>query len=93
VARVRYSDCATRDLRDIADWITAEARLERAAEYLAQLRVTVADLEIFPESGSLRRSRFGVVRILTFERRIVVLYRLKRGQVTVVRVLYGGLQW
>jgi plasmid stabilization system protein ParE len=45
---------------------------------------------MFPERGTLRDDLEPGLRLLGFERRAVILFRVLRTEVEVIRVLYGG---
>lgn len=64
---------------------------ERAIGYVRRIRAWCEKLKAFPEAGHPRDDLRPGVRILGFERRVVVVYTLlPSGDVEIGRVFYGG---
>ena len=78
------------DLAAIYDFIADDAGARIADGYLQRLAVAIGALGSFPERGSLRPEIGEAVRSLGFERRVTLLFRLRKNEVEVLRVLYGG---
>jgi toxin ParE1/3/4 len=55
-----------------------------------RLIAACAGLTQFPERGMAQDDIAPGIRILGFERRVVIAYRVRAGEVEIVRVLYGG---
>jgi toxin ParE1/3/4 len=83
---------AADDLTAIYDYIAEQSGSpERAIGYLRRIREWCDRLKEFPESGRARDDLRPGVRIITFERRVVIAYTiLPSGSVEIGRVLYGG---
>lgn len=64
---------------------------ERAIGYIRRIRAACEKLKTFPEIGRLRDDLRSGVRVLSFERRVVIAYMvLPSGDVEIGRVFYGG---
>lgn len=64
---------------------------ERAIGYVRRIRMRCEKLKAFPELGRRRDDLRSGVRILGFERRVVIVYAvLPSGDVEIGRVFYGG---
>ncbi len=90
LVKITFSALATADLEEIADYITSGAGASVALGYLARLRIAVNGLADFPEMGVPRPEIAQDVRLLSFERRVAVLYRTDKDNVLILRVLSGG---
>lgn len=56
--RVRLTDTAKQDLRDIAFWIADQSKdIRTARQFVAELRSECKKLELFPEAGSFPKDR------------------------------------
>ncbi|MGX9961769.1 type II toxin-antitoxin system RelE/ParE family toxin [Roseomonas sp. F4] len=91
--RLEFTRAARQDLFELQDQIIAEGGEARALAYLDRLMRRCATLEVFPEAGRPRGTHG--TRSLAFERRVVMIYRLRGEAVRILRVLYGGrdLPW
>ena len=61
-----------------------------ALGYLARLRIAMNGLGDFPEMGAPRPEIAQDIRLLAFERRVSILYRIYNANVLILRVLSGG---
>lgn len=90
--RVEFSASADADLRELYDYIAADAGKERALGYVTRVTTRVAAvLETFERSGSWY-SRSRGLRMISVEKRVVFLYRVQPDRVVTLRVLYAGRQ-
>jgi toxin ParE1/3/4 len=83
---------AEADLTELYHYIAEQSGSpERAIGYIRRIREACELLMIFPERGRLRDDLRPGVRVLGFERRVVIVYMvLPSGDVEVGRVFYGG---
>jgi len=88
--RVEFSPEALADLLDLYDYIAARSGPERAMGYLNRIEDYCRDLTTFPERGTRRDDLRPGLRVLGFERRAVIAFRLTADTVTILRILYGG---
>ena len=86
---VAFHPLAFADLEALDDFIARDSP-ERAASFVGRIRQFCESLAEFPERGRLREDFGAGIRTLSFERRIVVAYRLERRAVVVLRVFYAG---
>lgn len=80
---------AEADLNAIDDFIAQESP-ERAFAFVQHIRHRCAILADFPELGRERTDLHPGLRILSFDRRVVVAYVLHDERVEIARVLYRG---
>jgi toxin ParE1/3/4 len=81
---VEFSPEALADLLDLYDYIAIRDGAERAIGYIGRIEDCCRSLASFPERG-IRR-----LRILGFERRAVIAFRIATNAVTILRIMYGG---
>lgn len=85
--RVRVLRQAAEDLDAISIYVESEAGSAIADAYDSRIRAKIATLASFPNRGT-QRPEFGAgVLSITFEGRILILYRVERDHVAVARVL------
>jgi toxin ParE1/3/4 len=80
------------DLTELYRYIAEQSGSpERAIGYIRRVRAACEKLKTFPEVGRSRDDLRPGVRVLGFERRVVIVYTvLSSGDVEIGRVLYGG---
>jgi toxin ParE1/3/4 len=83
---------AEADLIELYHYIAGQSGShERPIGYIRRIRASCEKLKAFPESGRRRDDLRPGVRILGFERRVVIVYMvLPSGDVEIGRVFYGG---
>ena len=86
---VVFSESATDDLISIYDHV-AEADANRALAYVERIRSYCSGLADFPERGTRREDIRPNLRVIGFERRIVIAFAVTAQSVTIYRILYGG---
>lgn len=87
---VVYSKRAESDFVSIYRYIVMKSNPERAAAYTARIRAFCKSLETFPERGESWGNVVSGLRVVGFERRVSIAFRVAIDRVTIVRVLYGG---
>jgi toxin ParE1/3/4 len=88
--RVRLSDPAIADLKDIADWIGDRADEDVGEAYVRRIEAHCGRLSDFPRRGRPRDEFASGVRSIAFERRATILYRIEGDEVIIVSVVYAG---
>lgn len=78
---------ARSDLFAIYDWITAQADPGTAYAYTSRIEAFALRLRYFPNRGTPRADLGLGLRSVTFERRVIVVYRVGQGEVFIVRLL------
>ena len=86
---VVFHPLAFEDLDALDDFIARDSP-ERAAAFVDRIRQFCASLVEFPERGRLREDFGAGIRTLSFERRVVVAYKVQRRTVLSLRVFYAG---
>ena len=92
MAEIRFSPAALADMQDIKTYITEELGSEQAAlRTVSRILARIRQLEAFPELGAALSA---VVELEVPYRYLVcgnylAFYRIDRGDVQIIRVLYG----
>lgn len=88
--RIRFAPEARRDLEDLYLYIAEEAGPDRALAYVERIEKFCLGFADFPQRGILRDDLFPGLRIVGFERRISVAFKVVADTVIFYRFLYGG---
>lgn len=86
---VFFHPLAFDDLDDLDDFI-AQDSAERAFAFVRRIRQFCRQLGEFPERGRRREELGEEVRTLSFERRVVIAYRIEGRTAHILRVFYAG---
>jgi toxin ParE1/3/4 len=89
-AKITFRPQAETDLFDLYHYIAQESGFELAGQYIDRIEEACLALATFPERGRKRDDIRPGLRILGFERRASLVFQVKRTEVVVIRVLYGG---
>ena len=87
--KVAFRPHAAADLDQIDDFIAKDSP-QRAAAFVQRIRQHCESLQDMPESGPSRGDLGRGVRILPFERRAVIAYRIVGTGVEILRIFYAG---
>ncbi|MBY5836884.1 type II toxin-antitoxin system RelE/ParE family toxin [Rhizobium leguminosarum] len=87
--KVVFRPRAEKDLLDIYAFIAADNSIA-AMEFIRRLRQICHGLEDMPERGAPREDFAPGVRILVFERRVTIAYRVVKDRVQILRLFYAG---
>ena len=90
IYEVRFSKRSLSDLISIYEYISAQSDSSRARAYFERIRDYCLTLNTFPQRGTSYDHVSQGVRVVRFERRVSIAFRIKGGTVTIIRVLYGG---
>lgn len=91
---VRLRAQAHQDIKNIFDWIVSESNYPSIAEKLANRIYDICEtLGEFPMKGRARDDLKQGARILAFERKAVIVYRVMPDEVEVLNIFYGGRDW
>lgn len=85
-----FSEEAEADLLDLYDYIADHDGAERAIGFIDRIAECCHSLESFPKRGRSRDDIRPGLRMLGMERRVTIALKIESGQVTIVRILYGG---
>lgn len=72
------------------DYIAERDGAVRALGYISRIEARCRGLADFPQQGVQRNEIRPGLRVLGFERRAAIAFRVADEDVTVLRVLYGG---
>ena len=91
---VRLRAQAHQDIKDIFDWIVSESNYPSIAENLVnRIYARCETLGDFPLKGRSRNDLQKGLRILAFERKAIITYRVLADEVEVTNIFYGGRDW
>ncbi len=89
-AELSFHPQAEADLAALFRWIEAEAGADVADRYLARIEAKCATLTAYPNRGSPREDLGAAIRTQSFERRLVIAYRVELDQVVILAVAHGA---
>lgn len=87
---VSFRPLAESDLLGLYRYITAESGSKVAGDYIDRIEAACNALSIFPERGLRRDDIRKGLRVLGFERRAAIIFQVRKSEVVIVRILYGG---
>ena len=91
--RVVLARTALNDLTRIGRWIIEAGAPQTGQRYVARIKVRLAKLGDAPEAGRPYGFSDPGLRIIGYERRVMIAYRIEKTRIIVVRVFYGGQNW
>ncbi|MGZ8362791.1 MAG: type II toxin-antitoxin system RelE/ParE family toxin [Caulobacteraceae bacterium] len=81
---------ALQDLANLSDFIVEASGFSAALRYLKRIEARCHRISAAPRAGKSRDDLAPGLRIVTFERRAVIAYRIVEERVQIVGVFYGG---
>ena len=87
---VVFTPEAQDDLFGLYDYIAERSSPERARRYIQRIEKTCMSLRTFPERGTLRADLRPGLRVMGFEKRVAIAFRVGPDSVAILRILYGG---
>ncbi|MFI5022875.1 MAG: type II toxin-antitoxin system RelE/ParE family toxin [Alphaproteobacteria bacterium] len=87
---ISFRPLAEADLFGLYRYIAEEAGHEVAGAYIDRIEAACMALETFPERGTRRDDIRPGLRTMGFERRVTIVFQVKRAEVVIVRIFYGG---
>ena len=88
---VRFLATANADVKAIFDWIAdSSSNRDVAAKFIGRIFDRCDGLSDFPEQGIARSDLSPGLRLLPFERKAAIFYRITRDEVQITKVLYRG---
>ena len=88
--KIVFTPEARDDLFDLYDYIAERSSSKRALGYIQRIEKSCMSLQTFPERGILREDLRPGLRVMGFERRVLIAFRVNSGSVAILRILYGG---
>ena len=86
--RVDWHVLARADLFDIYDWIADRADPETAYAYTSRIEQRCETLSSFPHRGTPQHGLEPGLRTITFERRVLIAYRVEQERVLILRLIH-----
>ena len=77
----------------IFDYVTSVAGISVATNYVYRIETFITNLDIASERGQLRGDIRSGLRVVGFEKRLVVAFRVDESRVTILRVFARGQNW
>jgi len=87
---VRFREAAIEDLRAMYDYIADAAGHTRAFGFISRVEEHCKGLALLPLRGRASDDLSPGIRILVFERRVTIAYRVDDIGVRIVRIFYAG---
>jgi toxin ParE1/3/4 len=91
--KVIQSKTANRDIIAIYFRIAEMAGHSIAERYVDRIEKYLANFDLASERGTLRDDLMPGLRIIGFERRVIIAFTVNDTQVSILRVFYGGKDW
>lgn len=88
--RIVWEQSARTDLLAHYDWIADLVDPDTAFSYTSRVEAFVEKLRYFPNRGTPRFGLARGLRTVTFERRLIIGYRVEGNDVIVLRVIHGA---
>jgi toxin ParE1/3/4 len=88
--RVSFRPTAESDLLRLYEYIVREASFERAAGFIDRIEEFCLSLQTSPLRGTRRDDIRSGLRVVGFERRVTIVFQVRKAEVAIVRVLYAG---
>ncbi|MDE2111478.1 MAG: type II toxin-antitoxin system RelE/ParE family toxin [Alphaproteobacteria bacterium] len=88
--RISFRPLAEADLFGLYDYIAEQSGLEVAGTYIDRIEAACRQLETFPERGMRRDDIRQGLRTIGFERRATIVFQVKKAEVVIARIFYGG---
>jgi toxin ParE1/3/4 len=88
--KVTFRPTAEADLLRLYDYIVGESGAHVAEGYINRIAAACLALGAFPHRGRARADVLPGLRTIGFERRVLIVFQIKRSVIEIKRVLYGG---
>lgn len=88
--KVVFRPTAEDDLINLYDYIAEHGGRKAAGDYIDRIEALCLSLRQAPLRGTPRDDIKPGLRIIGFERRAVIAFRVVRSEVVIVRIFYGG---
>ena len=87
---VVFTPEAQDDLFGLYDYIADRSSPTRALRYIERIELTCMTLHTFPDRGTRREDLRPGLRVMGFERRVLIAFQVCSDSVAILRILYGG---
>jgi toxin ParE1/3/4 len=90
---IRFRPHAEDDLIGLYDYVARERGRGVAAAYLDRIEAACRGLATFPQRGTRRDDIRPGLRTIGFERRVTIAFQVRKTDVVIVRIFYGGREF
>jgi toxin ParE1/3/4 len=87
---VAFTPEAEDDLLDLYNYIADHSSTTRAMRYIERIEKSCMSLITMPDRGTRRDDLRPDLRVMGFERRVLIAFQVNSGSVALLRILYGG---
>ncbi|MGP8185932.1 MAG: type II toxin-antitoxin system RelE/ParE family toxin [Terracidiphilus sp.] len=87
---VVFTPEAREDLLELYNYIAEHGSPDRAMAYIERVEKACMSLRTIPERGTRREDLRPGLRVMGFERRAAIAFRVNSDSVAILRILYGG---
>jgi toxin ParE1/3/4 len=87
---VVFTPEAQEDLFGLYDYIADRSSPMRALRYMDRIEKSCTSLSTLPERGTRREDLRPGLRVMGFERRVLIAFQVGYESVAILRILYGG---
>jgi toxin ParE1/3/4 len=88
--KIVFTPEARDDLLELYEYIAKHGNPERAIAYIERIEKACMSLQAPPNRGTLRDDLRRGLRVLGFERRALIAFRVRSRSVVILRIFYGG---
>jgi toxin ParE1/3/4 len=87
---VDFTPEAKDDLLDLYNYIADHSSTTHAMRYIERIEKSCMSLITMPDRGTRRDELCPGLRVMGFERRVLIAFQVNSGSVAILRILYGG---
>ncbi len=91
--KVSFRPLAEADLFGLYRYIADQSGHETAGAYVDRIEKACTALQSFPERGTRRDDIRPGLRTIGFERRATIAFQVKKSEVVILRIFYGGQEY
>lgn len=88
--KISFRPLAETDLFGLYRYIAEHSGDVVAGDYIGRIEAACMALETFPERGTRRDDIRPGLRTMGFERRATIVFEIRKTEVVIVRIFYGG---
>jgi toxin ParE1/3/4 len=88
--RIIFSPEAAADLFNLYEYIARQSGLARALNYINRIEAHCTGFKFSPKRGTRRDDLRPGLRVVGFERRVLIAFHVQPDAVVIDRILYGG---
>jgi len=88
--RIVFTPEARDDLVELHEYIAEHGNPDRAIAYIERIEKACMSPQTLPNRGTLREDIRPGLRVMGFERRALIAFRVRSKSVAILRIVYGG---